>query len=91
MLCYCIFRWDCLWSRRKSKLNFLEPRIFVVTFIFTFISGLVNGFEPYLYIILVDYGIIETGIVASIIGALFFLINPVLFYITLFSSVNETS
>jgi hypothetical protein len=70
--------------RRKSKLNFLDPRISVVTLIFTFIGGIRNGFQPYLYIILLDYGIIETGLVASIIGALFFLINPVLFCITLF-------
>jgi len=69
---------------KKYKLNFLEPRIFVVTLIFTFISGLLNGFQPYLYIILLDYEILEIGIVLSIIGALFFLINPVLFYITLF-------
>jgi cytochrome c oxidase subunit IV len=71
---------------KKYKLNFFEPRIFVVTLIFTFISGIRNGFQPYLYVILLDYGygILEIGIVSSIIGELFFLINPVLFYITLF-------
>lgn len=69
---------------KKYNLSFIETRIFVVTLTFTFISGLRNGFQPYLYIALLDYGTLEIGIVLSIIGALFFLINPILFYITLF-------
>ena len=57
-----------------------------MTLVFAFISGLRSGFQPFLYFILQDlgYAILEMGLAMSIIGLLFYLINPVLFYITLF-------
>jgi len=70
----------------KYNLSFIEPKILLITLVFSFISSLRSGFQPYIPMILHDlgYGMSETGIVLSIMGFLFYLINPVLFCITLF-------
>jgi hypothetical protein len=73
-------------AENNNNPSFIESRIFLVTLVFTFISGLRSGFQPFLVFILQDLGyrMLEMGLALSIIGLLFSLINPVLFYITLF-------
>jgi len=77
----CTFPAGISLPENKYNPSFIETRIFLVTLVFAFISGLRSGFQPFLYFILQDlgYAILEMGLALSIIGLLFYLINPVLF------------